>query len=134
MPKGYVAAKKPFRQHRPAILSTQTMIEEIRIKIKPLSVNDAWQGKRFKTDKYTAYETEMLVRLPAGKLPEPPYRVYYEFGLSRRDADYDNPVKPTQDILQKKYRFDDKEIYEAHIRKVLVKKGHEYVPSQLQYH
>ena len=109
------------------------MIEEIRVNIKPLSVNDAWQGKRFKTDKYNAYEKEMLVRLPAGHFPEPPYRIFYEFGLSRRDADYDNPVKPTQDILQKQYHFDDKEIYEAYIRKVLVKKGSEYVRVKVEH-
>lgn len=109
------------------------MIEELRINMKPMSVNRAWQGKRFKSNDYEAYEKEMLLRLPPGKLPEPPYRVYYEFGFSRKDSDYDNPIKPTQDILQKKYRFDDKEIYEAHIRKVLVKKGCEYVRVKIEH-
>ena len=109
------------------------MIEEITIPMKPMSVNRAWQGRRFKSDEYEAYEKEMLVRLPAGRFPEPPYRIYYEFGFSRRDSDYDNPVKPTQDVLQKKYHFDDKEIFEAHIRKVLVKKGKEYVKVKVEH-
>lgn len=109
------------------------MIEDIRVNMKPMSVNRAWQGKRFKSDEYEAYEKEMLLRLPPGRLPEPPYRVFYEFGFSRRDSDYDNPVKPTQDILQKKYGFDDKEIYEAVIKKVLVKKGSEYVKVRIEH-
>ena len=109
------------------------MIDEIRINMKPMSVNRAWQGRRYKSDEYEAYEKEMLLRLPAGRLPEPPYRVHYEFGLSRRDADYDNPVKPTQDVLQKKYGFDDKEIYEATIKKVVVKKGCEYVKVRIEH-
>ena len=109
------------------------MIDEIRINIKPLSVNEAWKGKRYKSDKYHAYETEMLVRMPAGRLPEPPYRVFYEFGFSNKLADYDNPTKPTQDCLARKYGFNDKEIYEAHIRKVIVKKGCEYVRVRIEH-
>ena len=109
------------------------MIDEIRIRIKPLSVNDAWKGKRYKSDAYKAYQTEMLVRLPAGRLPEPPYRMYYEFGFSNSQADFDNPCKPLGDILQKKYGFNDKEIYEAHIRKVIVPKGFEYVKVRVEH-
>ena len=109
------------------------MIEDIRINMKPMSVNRAWQGRRFKSDEYEAYQAEMLCRLPAGKLPDPPYRVSYEFGFSRKDSDIDNPVKPTQDILQKKYRFDDKEIYEAHLKKTIVKKGCEFVRVKIEH-
>jgi len=109
------------------------MIDEIRLNIKPLSVNDAWKGKRYKSDAYKAYEVEMLVRLPAGRLPAPPYRVYYEFGLSNRLADFDNPCKPLGDILQRKYGFNDKEIYEAYIKKVIVKKGCEYIRVKIEH-
>jgi len=109
------------------------MIEELSIPMKPLSVNEAWQGKRFKSQAYKAYETEMLVRLPAGKLPDPPYRVYYEFGFSTRLADFDNPCKPLGDILQKKYGFNDNEIYEAHISKRLVKRGCEYIKVRIEH-
>ena len=109
------------------------MISELNIPMKPLSVNEAWQGKRFKSDKYHAYETEMLVRLPAGKLPPPPYRVYYEFGLSNRQADFDNPCKPLGDILQKKYGFNDNQIYEAHIVKHIVKRGSEYIKVKIEH-
>lgn len=109
------------------------MLEELRVDIKPLSVNEAWQGKRYKSDKYNAYEMEMLLRLPAGKLPNPPYRVFYEFGFSNKLCDFDNPCKPLGDILQKKYGFNDNEIYEAHIRKVIVRKGQEYVHVRIEH-
>ena len=101
--------------------------------MKPLSVNDAWQGKRFKTDRYRAYETEMLLRLPAGHLPPPPYRIRYEFGFSNSLCDFDNPCKPLGDILQKKYGFNDKEIYEAHIVKRIVKRGKEYINVSIEH-
>ena len=39
----------------------------MKINIKPLSVNKAWQGKRFKTKKYKAFETELLLKLPHKK-------------------------------------------------------------------
>lgn len=101
--------------------------------MKPLSVNEAWQGRRYKSDKYEAYEMEMLLRLPPGRLPQSPYRVYYEFGFSNRQADFDNPCKPLGDILQKKYGFNDNEIYEAHIIKRIVKRGHEYIKVKIEH-
>lgn len=99
---------------------------KILLAIQVLSVNKCWQGKRFKTKEYKAYETEVLYRLPKKQLPPPPYRVFYEFGMSNIQSDYDNPVKPLQDILQKKYGFNDAHIYEANIKKIKVKKGEEY--------
>lgn len=75
----------------------------------------------------------MLVSLPALTLPEPPFRVFYEFGLSNKLSDWDNPCKPTQDCLQKKYGFNDSEIYEACIRKRIVKKGEEYIRIRFEH-
>ncbi len=51
---------------------------------------------------------------------------YYEFGFRNTLSDFDNPIKPLTDILQKKYGFNDKDIHEARVRKVLVAKGEEY--------
>jgi len=106
---------------------------DVKIDIKPLSVNRAWQGKRFKSRDYEAYEKEMLYLLPELELPAPPYRLFYEFGFSNTQADYDNPCKPLGDILQKRYKFNDKEIYEAHIRKRIVKRGQEYLRVRFEH-
>ena len=99
---------------------------EISKQIKPLSVNKAWQGQRFKTNEYKTYEQHLLYTLPAAKLPKAPYSIYFEFGLSNALSDWDNPVKPLQDILQKKYGFNDKEIMMGTVKKYKVKKGEEY--------
>ena len=61
------------------------------------------------------------------EIPEPPYKVYYEFGFSSAASDLDNPIKPLQDILQKRYDFNDKHIYEMTAKRVKVKKGEEYL-------
>jgi Holliday junction resolvase RusA-like endonuclease len=98
----------------------------IHLKIKPLSVNEAWQGQRFKTKSYSAFEKLVLLSLRPMPIPQPPFSVSFEFGMSNSLSDYDNPVKPLQDVLQKKYGFNDKDIFEAHIRKVKVKNGDEY--------
>lgn len=98
-----------------------------KIFVKPLTVNRAWQGKRFRTSMYDAYTTECLLKLPDIVLPEPPYEVHYVFGLSTSLADWDNPIKPFQDILQKRYGFNDKDIFRAVVEKVKTHKGAEFV-------
>jgi Holliday junction resolvase RusA-like endonuclease len=103
-------------------------LKPVHLKIKPLSVNTAWQGKKFKTPFYKAYEQELLLRLPNSyKVPEEgPLEAFYEFGLNTV-ADWDNPIKPLQDILQKKYNFDDRRIHKAVVIKKVVKKGDGYL-------
>jgi Holliday junction resolvase RusA-like endonuclease len=46
--------------------------------------------------------------------------------------DWDNPIKPLQDVLCKKYGFDDRDIYEGVVRKVVVKKGEEFLKVKLE--
>ncbi len=96
-----------------------------KIKIKPLSVNDAWKGKRYKTDDYESYEEELFYMLP--KYMEVGRTLHLEFGFSNRASDIDNPIKPLLDILQKKYDFNDKDIYELRVLKRIVPKGQEYI-------
>lgn len=105
---------------------------KIELGVKPLSVNDAWRGRRFKTDKYKKYERDLFMILPKKKLPKPPFSVEFEFGFSNIRSDWDNPVKPLQDILQKKYGFDDKEIYEAKVIKTKVSKGKEFIKIKIK--
>ena len=102
----------------------------IKINIKPLSVNDAWQGKRFKTKLYKRYERDLLLTLPRLTLPEKPYYIFFEFGINTL-ADWDNPVKPLQDILQKKYGFDDRYVEEGNVKKTIVKKGQEFLKFEI---
>lgn len=99
----------------------------MRIEIKPLSVNKAFQGKRFKTKLYLAYEKEMFFKLKPMSLPEAPYYLKIDVGMSSSLADIDNFLKPFIDILQKKYGFNDKLIHKLSVKKVKVTKGDEYI-------
>ncbi len=101
---------------------------QIELKVKPLSVNEVWQGKRFKTPKYSKYENNILLLLPKSKIEfSDMIRIELFFGFSSSLADLDNPVKPILDILQKKYGFNDKNIFELNVRKCLVKKELEFI-------
>jgi len=112
------------------------MLTEHKIKIKPLSVNQAWQGRRFKSQLYTWYE-EMLLgnakKRIQGILPDYVHisdgelSLSLEFGVSNIGSDWDNPIKPFLDVLQKKYGFNDNRIYHAEVTKKKVKKGEEYI-------
>lgn len=97
------------------------------VKVKPLSVNEAWQGRRYKSPKYKVFEKEVLLKLPDIKLPEPKFYVVYDVGYSNQQSDIDNFVKPFQDCLQKKYGFNDSDIYALLIRKNVVPKGEEFI-------
>ena len=98
------------------------------IEIKPLSVNDAWKGRRFRSDKYKAYQIELSLKLPNKiEIPEGKLKISIEWGLSSAGGDTDNPIKPFIDILSTKYGFNDNRVYQYDIKKTIVKKGKEYI-------
>lgn len=103
-----------------------------RIPIKTLSQNRAWQGKRFKSKMYKAYEMAVMAMLPQMKVPEGKLRINFEFGFSRAACDIDNPIKALNDILQKKYGFNDASVYEMNLKKVIVKKEQEYFAFKIE--
>jgi len=103
------------------------------IEIKPLSINQAWKGRRFKTEAYKDFEATLFLLLPKKiKIPEGKLEANYLFGVSSKNCDYDNFIKAFQDILSKKYNFNDKKIYRGIIEKVDVKKGSEFIQFQFR--
>jgi Holliday junction resolvase RusA-like endonuclease len=101
------------------------------VKIKPLSVNKAWQGRRFKTSDYKQYEKALLLILPKVKIPDGKLSVKLEYGFSSTRSDVDNPTKLIIDCFQKKYGFNDSLVYELYQKKVIVKKGQEYFKFEI---
>jgi Holliday junction resolvase RusA-like endonuclease len=101
------------------------------INIKPLSVNQAWQGKRFKTNLYKQYEHDVLLLLPKIKIVQPPYRLNIVVGFSNKASDIDNVLKPFLDILQKKYGINDKHIEVLHIEKQIVTKKNNFISFEI---
>lgn len=104
----------------------------MKIRIKPLSVNECWKGRRFKTDKYKAYIIEAISKLKPMVIPEGQLHLTVTMGLSSRNADWDNPIKPFQDILQLKYGFKDNRIYKATVEKIDVKKKEEFIDFKIE--
>lgn len=105
----------------------------MRIDYKPLSVNEVWRGKRFKTPAYKKYENDILFLLPRLALPEAHYSIIITFGVSTLNADIDNPVKPFLDILQKKYNFNDRDIMQLHLFKQKTEKGKEFINFTIEH-
>ncbi len=105
----------------------------VTVKIKPISVNACWAGRRFKTPEYKKFENDLLLLLPPIKLPEPPYVIYLEWGFSSEASDWDNPIKPVVDILQKRYGFNDKLIKRGIVDKLKVEKGDEYLKFKISH-
>jgi Holliday junction resolvase RusA-like endonuclease len=104
----------------------------MRIEIKPLSVNDAWKGRRFRTDKYKDYQKEIALKLPNIKNDfQGNLKINIVFGFSSKGSDIDNPLKPFLDCLQKKYGVNDNQIYELHVKKEIVKKGYEFINFEI---
>jgi len=101
----------------------------IKINIKPLSVNNAWQGRRFKTDNYKQYEEELFLLLPKVKIPKGKLKLNIIISFKNKLSDIDNPIKPFLDILQKAYEFNDRDIYELNIKKIV---GDEYIKFSIQ--
>lgn len=96
--------------------------------IKPLSVNQCWQGHRYKSKAYKSYEETVLYMLRDRDFEVgDKMRIVICFGFSNKQSDIDNCIKPILDILQKKYGFNDSHIYELEVRKTIVKKGEEYI-------
>ena len=98
----------------------------MKVNVKPLSINEAFQGRRFKSPKYKAYEKECMLKLRPFNFPQGQVSMTIIVGYSNKANDIDNSIKPILDILQKKYKFNDKDVYELHVYKVIVKKGEEF--------
>lgn len=104
----------------------------MKIEIKPLSVNQAWQGKRFKTNEYKDFERYLMLLLPKMNIrKKEKLKVDFVFGFATKSSDLDNPVKPCLDVLQKKYGINDNDIFELTVKKEVVGKGNEFIELQI---
>ena len=102
------------------------------IKIKALSVNKAWKGRKFKTNDYKNYETELFYLLPNIKVPAGKLELNVIVGCSSSGSDIDNLLKPFIDVMQKKYNFNDNNIYKLSIEKIIVKKKMEFIKFKIE--
>ena len=100
----------------------------INIKIKPLSVNQAHGGRTFKSDKYKQYEKDVPLLLPENlQLPPGKVILLLKFYFSSAASDWDNPIKPIQDIICRHYGVDDKHVHLGIVEKLKVKRGEDRI-------
>jgi len=108
----------------------------VKVDIKPLSINESWQGKRFKTKKYKKYRHDLLYLLPASEYikfdKNDQLELSIEWGFSNKQSDIDNCAKGFIDGLQDKYGFNDSQIYKLNLIKSIVKKGDEYIKFDIR--
>lgn len=98
-----------------------------RIDIKPLSLNHAYRGRRFKSKELIAYKKFLSLTLPKLEIPKGKLRIWIRFGFSSKGSDIDNCVKCFLDALSETYGFNDNRVYGLNVYKVDVKKGEEFI-------
>ena len=97
------------------------MNETITLNLSPLSVNKAWQGKRFATAEYKRWTEWGLLLLKKVKRCDEPQKLEITFYLAKQ-ADIDNPIKPFLDLLKKAGVIeDDRKIEMLVVKKVVSK-------------
>lgn len=99
--------------------------------VKPMSANEAFIGRKVKSNKYRKYESHLIRHLPDIDIPEGHLELRVVVYYSSRASDIDNCLKPFIDILQKRYGFNDNRIYRIRITKVIVKKGEENIAFRI---
>ena len=104
----------------------------MRLDIKPLSVNQAWKGRRHRSHLYNSYTHDILILLNDFEVPEGELELYLKFGFSSAGSDFDNPIKPFVDCLQQRYGFNDNRIKRCVVDVEKVKKGKEFIEWNLK--
>ena len=134
---GNKTKKKPVKKHRSYPKKSHPCIfvgSAGCIQLHPLSVNEAWTGRRFKSVAYMQYSDAVTLSLKTIKIPASPYKISFLFGLHNAgQADYDNPIKGLQDLIFKKYKISDAHIFMGTSMKVKVNKENpEFVAFRLE--
>ena len=96
---------------------------KVSIPLRAITVNQAWQGRRYSTPAKKAFERDVALLLPKKKVIAGPVSIHYKFYLKHHaTSDYDNCIKVIQDCLVTKgYILDDRFIYHAVIEKIPAK-------------
>jgi Holliday junction resolvase RusA-like endonuclease len=102
------------------------------LRLKPLSLNSAYRGRRFTTPELKQFKKDVSRLLPRMEIPNSKLSVSYKFGVSSKNSDGDNLIKCFQDALADCYGFNDKKIYKWQVEKVDVKKGSEYISFKIE--
>lgn len=104
-----------------------------KLRVKPVSVNEAWQLKgfrKFKSKKYKEYQDIIFKQLEDVSWPfklDVSLDVIVRVGFSNKLSDLDNALKPLFDTLSTLYEWNDNKIYSIKAKKLIVPKGKEFI-------
>lgn len=100
------------------------------IPIQPLSQNQAWAGKRWKSQDYKTYEAALQIYFHKFTLPKlkkkERFYLYLEFGATYRQ-DCSNGIKLFEDCLCKFLGVDDRDVMAIFTRKIITKKVDSFI-------
>ena len=103
----------------------------MKLDIKPLSVNQAYNGRRTRSKAYNSYKRSILLMLPNVDIPTGNLKITITWGFSSAGSDIDNPCKPFIDCLQAKYDFNDNRVSILHLEREKVAKGKEFIDFEI---
>lgn len=97
------------------------MQTKIKVKIRPMSINKSWQGRRFKTKEYKEWSKEISYLLKEQKIKKTTEAVEIKIDWYYKNAkrmDIDNPLKVFLDsLVQNNIIDDDRNIWKLTIEK-----------------
>ena len=97
----------------------QKVPTEYNLNLEALSVNRAWQGRRFKTREYNKWIQDGLWLLKSLEAQKKPYKLEIDLYVNAL-MDIDNPLKPLLDLLKKGGIIeDDRYIESLNVRKFI---------------
>lgn len=101
---------------------------QLLIRVKPLSINKAFKGRRFKTKASKQYDKDVKEAIAGNKatpIKTKWYEVRYQFWLKNfGNSDYDNFIKQVQDCLVRSgFINNDNHIKKAVIEKFRIEEG-----------
>ena len=103
---------------------------EDKLDIKAISVNEAYTGRRFATDKLRQFKKDMANLLRGRKIKDAKgkrIKIEYDVGCSNAGFDVHNAIKATTDCISDKYGFNDNQVYLMTIKKTMVPKRAEFI-------
>lgn len=105
-----------------------------RLKLKPVSTNSLYRGRRYKSAVARQFEQDASLLLAATvrdtTLPDGELAMNFRVGTTRR-MDVDNCLKLLIDVIATHFGFDDRRVTGISIVRVPVKAGDEFISFNL---
>lgn len=102
----------------------------VRLKLKTVSTNKIWAGRKYKTKEAKTFEKDASMLLeqvvPQTILPEGDLTIHFRFGTTRR-KDLSNNIKLLEDVIARHFGIDDRRFSGHTAVRVPVKSGDEFI-------